>query len=131
METVLRLFVVLGALALLVSAASGAVGDRTALRIVIWPKGSRAAEVHRYTLACTPARGTVPRPARACAVLARLGAAAFAPVPRLTACTDIYGGPAEALVGGVVAGRRVDARLNLTNGCEIQRWKRVRPLVPR
>ena len=103
----------------------------TELRIAVWPKGSTAAEVHRYTLACAPARGTVPRPARACTVLSRVGRAAFAPVPKMTACTEIYGGPAEARVRGLVAGRRVGARLRLTNGCEFARWNRVRAVVPR
>ena len=130
MGTVLRLTVAFGALALLVSAASAAESS-TALRIAVSPEGRQAVEVHRYTLACAPARGTVPRPARACTVLARLGADAFAPTPPGTACTAIYGGPAQARVLGVVAGRRVDARLRMTNGCEIGRWNRVRAVVPR
>jgi hypothetical protein len=130
MKTVLRLAIVIGALAFLVSAASAASGT-TSLRIAVWPHGRKAPEVHRYTLACAPARGTLPRPARACAVLSRVGAAAFAPVPPMTACTDIYGGPAQARVRGLGAGRRVDAYLELTNGCEIQRWNRVRAVVPR
>jgi len=128
--TVLRLTVTFGALALLVSGASAAESS-TALRIAVWPEGRQAAEVHRYTIACAPARGSVPRPARACTVLARLGADAFAPTPPGMACTAIYGGPAQARVLGVVAGRRVDARLRMTNGCEIERWNRVRAVVPR
>jgi hypothetical protein len=130
MKTVLRLATIVGAVALVVSAASAA-GGPTSLRIVVWPEGRDAPIVHRYTLACAPARGTVPRPARACSVLSRVGSGAFAPVPPKTVCTDLYGGPARARVRGLVAGRPVDAALNLTNGCEIGRWNRVRAVVPR
>lgn len=130
MEGVPRLAVMLAALAVLVSAASAA-GGSTFLRIVVWPDGRRALEVHHYTVACSPARGTVPRAARACAVLQRVGPEAFAPIPSLTACTEIYGGPAKARVRGLVAGRRVDADLKMTNGCEIRRWNRIRLVVPR
>jgi hypothetical protein len=113
-------------------AAGASAGVRsTELRITVWPEGRAAANAHRYTLACGPARGTVPHPARACTVLSRLGAAAFAPTPPMTACTDIYGGPAQARVLGLVSGRHVDARLRLTNGCEIARWQRVAAVVPR
>ncbi len=120
----------LGAVVLLVSAASAATGP-TRLRIAVWPQGRAAAQVHRYTLTCAPARGTVPHPARACRLLRRLGAEAFAPTPPATVCTQIYGGPAQARVLGLVGGRAVNARLKLTNGCEIARWNRVRAAVPR
>src|SRR5439155_23921052 len=98
--------------ALLASVGTGP----TYLRITVWPEGRQAAEVHRYTLGCAPARGNVPRAARACEVLDRLGAAAFKPTPPGTACNDIYGGPAQAHVRGFVEGRRVDAHLRLTDG---------------
>jgi Subtilisin inhibitor-like len=124
-----RLLVALS-IALLAPAAPAAVAA-SRLSITVWPQGRQAAVVHRYTLACAPARGTVPAPARACTSLRRLGAAAFAKVPPTTACTDIYGGPEQAHVRGLVAGRRVDAWLKRTNGCEIERWNRVRAVVPR
>jgi subtilisin inhibitor-like len=130
METVPRLLSALGALALFGSAASAA-DSPTHLRVTVWPEGRQVAKVHLYTLACAPARGTVPHPARACTVLARHGARAFAPTPRTSVCTELYGGPAQAHVFGIVAGRRVDARLRLTNGCEIARWNRIRSIVPR
>jgi hypothetical protein len=127
---VVRLAVALGAFALLTSAASAQTGP-TRLRITVWPKGHEAAVVHRYTVACAPARGTVPHPLRACRLLSRLGADAFAPTRPGTFCSDIWGGPAEAWVRGSVAGRAVDARLSLVNGCELSRWNRVRAVVPR
>ena len=130
MQVGVRVTVALGSLVLFASAASAAPGS-TRLGITVWPEGRQAAESHRYTLSCAPARGTVPHPLRACKLLARLGAAAFAPTPRGTACTDIYGGPGEAHIVGRVGGLRVDAHLRLSNGCEIARWNRVRLVVPR
>jgi hypothetical protein len=120
----------LGALVLVVSAASAATGP-TRLRIAVWPKGRAATHVHRYALTCAPARGTVPHPARACRLLRRLGTDAFAPTPPATVCTEIYGGRAQARVRGLVGGRAVDARFSLSNGCEIARWNRVRAVVPK
>ncbi len=121
---------VLCALVLFASAASAAAGP-TRLRVVVWPEGRQGAVVHRYSVACSPARGTVAHPARACELLRRLGARAFAPTPPTTVCTELYGGPAQAHVVGLVAGRRVYARLRLTNGCEIARWNRVAAVVPK
>ena len=118
-------------LALVLLLAPGAATATTSLKITVWPQGYDSANVRRYTLACRPARGTVPRPARACTMLGHAGAAAFAPVPPDTACTTIWGGEAKARVRGVVAGVRVDTRLNLENGCEIDRWKRLASVVPR
>jgi len=40
-------------------------------------------------------------------------------------CTEIYGGPQEALVRGVFRGRRVRATFRRRDGCEINRWNRV------
>jgi hypothetical protein len=94
METVqvgVRITAALGSLALIASVASAASGS-TQLRITVWPEGRHAAELHRYTLSCASALGTVPHPVRACRLLSRLGAGAFAPTPPMTACTDIYGG---------------------------------------
>ena len=127
MEAVLPFAAVVGASALVASAGVGS----TSLRITVWPEGRQAPHVRHYTLACAPARGTLPRPARACRILSRLGARAFAPTPPGTVCSAIYGGPAQARVRGLVAGRRVDARLRLTNGCEIARWHRVAAVVPK
>ena len=50
-------------------------------------------------------------------------------MPPETACTEIYGGPAVARVRGELLGERVDARFELTNGCEIKRWDRNRALL--
>ena len=60
-----------------------------------------------------------------------LTAARLRPVPPDVACTEIYGGPATARVRGTLAGHRVDARFDRTNGCEIARWNRNAALLGR
>jgi hypothetical protein len=54
----------------------------------------------------------------------------FRRVPRDAVCLEIYGGPQTALVTGRLRGRRVRARFNRHDGCEIGRWNRVRFLFP-
>jgi hypothetical protein len=54
----------------------------------------------------------------------------FATVPKGAACTLVYGGPQMADVRGRFRGRRVQATFSRTNGCEIERWDRVRFLFP-
>jgi hypothetical protein len=63
------------------------------------------------------------------AVCRNLSSEGLAPVPKLTACTAMYGGPAVARVTGTLEDEAVDARFNLTNGCEIGRWRRNRELL--
>jgi hypothetical protein len=50
-------------------------------------------------------------------------------VPRRTACTQIYGGPATARVSGTLRGADVSASFDLTDGCEIERWRRNAALL--
>jgi len=104
---------------------------KTSLEITVRPRGSsKPSEPRRvYTLRCRPAGGTLPQAASACAQLGRIQNP-FAPVPRDTACTLIYGGPQEAVVIGVYAGKPVRTRFTRTDGCQIARWNRVRFLFP-
>src|ERR671911_651435 len=60
---------------------------------------------------------------------AGLTRARLAPVPELTPCTSIYGGPAEARVTGTLRGERVDARFSREDGCQIARWDRNQDLL--
>lgn len=46
------------------------------------------------------------------------------PVEDDVACTQVFGGPATATVVGTLQGEEVDAKFDLTDGCEIDRWKR-------
>jgi hypothetical protein len=86
---------------------------------------------HRATLTCrggsARATGWLARsPARACRRARRLPAA---PRPDRI-CTQIYGGPQTARITGRVGARRVDRRLSRTDGCQIDEWDRMVPLVP-
>jgi hypothetical protein len=128
----MRLALLAGLVALsLLGAAQAGAPPRTALVITFWPDEQASDRFQRWTLRCLPPGGTLPRPARACRRLARLGVAVLAPVPRGAACTLIYGGPQVALVRGAVAGRPVWARFSRRNGCEIARWQRLSPwLLP-
>ena len=64
-----------------------------------------------------------------CRRLRGLSRADLAPVPESMACAEIYGGPAVATVRGTLGGEPVDARFNLTDACEIARWRRNRALL--
>jgi Subtilisin inhibitor-like len=99
------------------------------LHITVWPNGQGHAPKRTYTLTCVPVGGTLPQRASACARLAMLKAP-FAPTPANVACTQIYGGPQEALVTGRLRGRLVHADFDRKNGCEIARWRRVGFLFP-
>ena len=109
------------------TAASAATGQ-TSLRIVF--RSSPHAAPRVATLHCAPPGGTVERPAAACRRLATLGRAAFAATPPGSACTQIYGGPQQAVVTGTVDGARVWARLTRVDGCALARWSRVAFLIP-
>jgi Subtilisin inhibitor-like len=101
----------------------------TFLHITVWPNGEGQTPKRSYTLTCAPVGGTLPQRGPACRKLAGLKAP-FAPTPKDVACTEIYGGPQEALVVGRFRGRLVRARFNRQNGCEIGRWTRVHFLFP-
>ena len=112
------------------SSLQAATSSTTSLRISFWEEGSGAPD-SVWTLRCSPAGGSLERPARACKKLAAGGAKLFASFPPDTACTEIYGGPQHARIVGTVAGKRVWTTLTRTNGCEISRWARVSPwLLP-
>ena len=113
------------ATALSLAAASTALGagSGTSLRIAV--RATPTAPVLITTLRCNPAGGTVPRPADACRRLLAAGRAIFAPTPRDSICTEIYGGPQEALVTGTLRGAKIWARFRRRDGCDIARWNRV------
>lgn len=86
-----------------------------------------------YELYCHPAGGSHPDARGACDVLDRntlWGREIFAPVPDDSLCTLQYGGPATARVTGTWAGRPVDASYDRGDGCRIERWNRLVPLLP-
>ena len=101
----------------------------TSLHITVWPNGQGHGPQRSYTLTCAPTDGTLPHRLGACRALARLRTP-FAPTPAKVACTQIYGGPQEALVTGRFRGALVRVRFNRRDGCEIERWDRVAFLFP-
>ena len=120
------LFVSLVAAALFVPPGMAATVD---LHVTVWPKGKEAGQAVRWSLRCSPAGGTLPRPGRACRSLQALQSP-FAPVPRGEICTQIYGGPQVALVRGTFLGRQIWASFKRTDGCQIARWNRLAFLFP-
>jgi hypothetical protein len=121
---------VAGALIALPSAL-GATTAETSLRITYWDDSGKPSQSVTWTLRCNPARGSLARAAVACRRLAARGAKLFAPLPENIVCTELYGGPQKARVVGTVEGRRIWATFSRTNGCEIDRWRRISPwLVP-
>ena len=127
----IRCCLLAASLLLAVAAVAGAQSSdaTTHLTISVYPHGTSDPLVRRYRLACNPAAGTVPRPGRACRALAAISSP-FAPVPPHTVCAQLVAGLQEAVVRGVVRGRRVDARLSLQSSCETERWRRVAAIVP-
>jgi hypothetical protein len=99
----------------------------TEFRIIVWPSG-RGGEAMEARLTCDPAAGSHPRPSAACAVLAR-ERGALDPVPPDAICTQEFGGPDEAEVTGTIEGARLEATFTKRNGCEIDRWERLEPLL--
>ncbi|MDO8106420.1 SSI family serine proteinase inhibitor [Isoptericola sp. b441] len=87
-------------------------------------------DTRTWSLTCDPPGGAHPDPAWACVAIEQAGgASAFDPVPRDTACTQIYGGPQTAHVEGTVDGTPVDADFTRNNGCEINRWNALQPVL--
>jgi hypothetical protein len=94
----------------------------TALSIAFSPGDGDA--TRHWTLRCGPVGGTLLQAAQACRRLAGLEAP-FAPVPKGSACTQVYGGPQTAIVTGRFRGRAIRATFGRGDGCEIARWRRV------
>jgi hypothetical protein len=112
------------------TAAGGAAAPRTDLRIAFWPEGRNGGtQAQVWRLRCGPVSGTHPRRTQACRRLAAV-AEPFRPVPRVAICTQVYGGPQEALVTGRHQGRRIWVRVHRRDGCHIARWDRHVPVLP-
>jgi hypothetical protein len=101
----------------------------TALEITLWPAGRDGAELRLGTLACDPPRGNARDPDAACAFLAE-GVPVLWQDRGEQVCTEIYGGPEEARIVGVVRGEPVEVELNRINGCAIEIWDRSLAVLP-
>jgi len=123
---------VLGAVVLtMATLAHAGTSAGTSLRVTYWEDGANKNASVTWVLRCNPARGTLPRPARACRKLAAGGSKLFAPIPLDSVCTEIYGGPQRGRAVGTVGGKQVWATFSRQNGCHIGRWNRLSPwLLP-
>ncbi len=96
------------------------------LRVTVRPQGPAGpARVRRVECAILGEDAIDPR----CRVLGGLEPRDLDPFPRGTACAEIYGGPGTARVTGELRGMRVSAAFDLTNACEIARWRRNSALL--
>jgi hypothetical protein len=103
-------------------------GPQTSIEVTLWPDGRGTGESRTVVLTCEPAGASRADPEEACAALYS-EEDALEPVAGNVACTQIYGGPQEARIAGVVRGRAVDVLFNRSNGCEIDRWDRLGPVL--
>jgi hypothetical protein len=109
-------------------ALAPAAGERLAadLRVGVRPKGPGGPErVRRVECAVLGEDAIDPR----CRVLGGLEPRDLDPVPRRTACAQVYGGPGTARVTGELRGVRVSADFDLTDACEVARWRRNAALL--
>ncbi|MGH3326306.1 MAG: SSI family serine proteinase inhibitor [Streptomycetales bacterium] len=96
--------------------------------LTITVRADKNAEPRTWTLRCDPPGGDHPEPAAACRALERVRDP-FAPVPPDARCTLIYGGPQTATITGSWQGRHVEAGYDRTDGCEINRWNAIAPVL--
>lgn len=110
------------------ASSAGTSTPSTELRISYFPEGRSEGDRTLWTLRCTPAGGTLPRPGAACQKLGRMKNP-FAPLPKDLQCTDIYGGPEQVVIAGTHKGQKVWVLLAARNGCEIARFRKLAFLV--
>jgi hypothetical protein len=129
MRTTLLIAVLIAAIGCGASQGTAGSTPDTALTITFWPDGRDAEESRKWTLRCSPAGGTMPRAAATCERLFAM-TKPFAPQRRNLVCTDIFGGPQQAVIAGRYKGERIWTALGLRNGCQIARAKKLAFLVP-
>jgi hypothetical protein len=102
-------------------------GDLVAnLRVSVRPEGPGGPErVRRVECAVVGEDAIDPR----CRALGGLEPRDLDPVPSRTACAQVYGGPATARVTGELRGVRLAADFDLSDACEIVRWRRNAALL--
>lgn len=128
----MRIAILVAAIAAVVGCGASAAqtsAASTELRVSFFPEGRSNGDPTLWTLRCAPVGGTLPKPAAACRRLATMRSP-FAPLRKDVQCTQIYGGPEQALIVGTYNGKRVWVLLALRNGCEIARAKKLGFLVP-
>jgi hypothetical protein len=105
------------------AAPSSALADLT---LVLDPDGRGQQAAKEVEVRCEEAQDSA-----LCTAVAGLDAQDFEPTPRMTACTQQYGGPETARVTGTLRGEPIDARFSREQGCEIARWDSVVAVLDR
>jgi hypothetical protein len=96
------------------------------LRVTVKPEGSDGPDRVRLVECAVLGEDAIdPR----CRLLGGLEPHDLEPVPHRTACAQVYGGPATARVTGKLRGGRVAAEFDLSDACEIARWRRNAALL--
>jgi hypothetical protein len=96
------------------------------LRVTVRPEGPGGPKrVRRVECGILGRKAIDPR----CRVLGGLEPRDLDPVPDGTACASVSGGPGTAHVTGELRGERVSAEFDLTDACEIARWRRNAALL--
>jgi hypothetical protein len=101
-------------------------GASARLEVVVRPDGA-GMEARRVKIDCDVLGADAS--SAICRRLGELTRADLAPVPEDMACAQVYGGPAVATVKGTLDGEPVEARFDLSDSCEIERWRRNRDLL--
>ena len=128
----MRIGVVIAVLAIAVGCGAGASSSATPstdLQVRVWAEGQGNGEMQRWSLRCAPAEGTLPRPGAACLRLQAMQSP-FAPLAKNMQCTQIYGGPQEAVISGTFRGDKIWIKLTARDGCQIARAKKLAFLAP-
>lgn len=107
------------------AASGGATGDPGTGNLQITYIPEPGVKPRQADLVC-PATGS--DAAAACEQIESL-TAAFDPVPGDQACSQQYGGPEQIVLYGRWAGQPVDTTLTRTNGCEIDRYESLAPVL--
>jgi hypothetical protein len=94
------------------------------LTITVDADGKGGAAPQTMKLTCK-----APTDSDACGAAAGVSAADLAPTAEGKACTQIYGGPETATIKGTIRGDDVDAAFSRSDGCELERWANVEPLL--
>lgn len=111
------------------TAPTQAAGEPLPAELTVVVDESGSGQTSTWTLTCLPPGGDHPDPAAACASVAAASVETFQPLPDDTVCTQIFGGPQTATVSGTVAGTPVTAQFSRQDGCQIDRWDALQPLL--
>jgi hypothetical protein len=105
-------------------------GTRSTSNLTVFYNASPSSQVaFKVTCLAHSISGTHPNKKAICGAIAKQGTRLFAPVPRGTACSQIYGGPQTATITGTVNGRKINSTFSRTDGCQVARWNTAKAFV--